>query len=98
VRWNPWRALRGRPWLLLRWATLDRAAGLLVDHGDHRAIVLDPRLGRRARSAVLTHELVHDERSLFYDAATPLPLVAKEVAAVEGETCRRLVPPWIWRR
>ncbi|HET9692321.1 MAG TPA: hypothetical protein VFP61_14310 [Acidimicrobiales bacterium] len=92
--WNPWRALRERKHLTLEWRELDSADALLVDAGGgRRRVILDWRLGRRARSAALTHELVHDERGLLYDLSTPGPLVAKEEAAVRAETARRLVPP-----
>jgi hypothetical protein len=91
--WNPWRALRGRPHVVLEWGELTGTRGALVEAPDGRVIWLDWRLGRRARSAVLTHELVHDERGLLYDETTPVALVAKEEAAVRTETARRLVPP-----
>lgn len=89
---NPWRVLRGRKHLTLPWAVLDHANGMLVEDGPRRTVILDRGLGRRQRSAVLTHELVHDERGLLYDSSTPAAMVAKEESIVRAETVRRLVP------
>ena len=94
TRWNPWRALRARDHLELRWADLAPAKGLLtVDSAGIRIVWLHRALSRRWRSATLAHELVHDERGIFYDRSTPALLVSKEERAVKIETSRRLVPP-----
>lgn len=61
-------------------------------------MVLDYRLGRVARNAVLAHELVHDERDILYSPTTPDALVEKEEHAVRGITTDRLVPPDSLRR
>lgn len=91
--WNPWAALRDRPHLTLRWAHLPGdVSGVLVEADGQRTVLLDARLGRRERSAVLGHELVHDERGLLYTPSTPAALVEKEEEAVNRETARRLVP------
>lgn len=54
--------------------------------------MIDPRLGRRDRAAVLAHELIHDERDILYPPGCPAALVAKEEAAVDRAVARRLVP------
>jgi hypothetical protein len=90
--WNPWRDLRGRPHLRLVWARLNGCRGLIEDDGNERRIVLDSRLDRRARSAVLGHELVHDERDVLYRADSPAGLVQREEECVNREVARRLVP------
>lgn len=91
---HPWRALRSRPHITLRFRHLPRGSdGLLLDEGaGRRLLVLAARLTRVERRHVLTHELVHDERDLLYVSTTPSPMVAKEEAIVEAETVRRLVP------
>lgn len=91
-RWNPWLTLRERHWLTLEWAELEHGRGRLVDDGRRRVVQLDHRLSRRDRSAVLAHELVHDERDLLYDEHTPPGLVEKEEHAVRRITAERLVP------
>lgn len=61
--WNPWKALRERPHIgFLRAALPEGVEGLWANRGQRSAILLDSELGRRERSAVLAHELVHDER------------------------------------
>jgi hypothetical protein len=92
-RWNPWSALRTRPHITLQWAVLRNARGMWTPHGDGTStIYLDHRLGRRERRCVLAHELVHDERGISYDRATPRLLVDIEERTVTRETVRRLVP------
>ncbi len=95
--WNPWRALRDRPHLTLKWGYIDGAIGLWDPTGAGRADVwLDARLGRVARRCVLAHELVHDERR----GGSDLPgmpdswrsVVASDERAVDDEVARRLVP------
>jgi hypothetical protein len=93
--WNPWRALRERRHLRLVFAELPRSCGrgALLDEPDgSRTVLLDYRLGRVDRNAVLAHELVHDERNILYPASAPTALVAKEEAIVRRITAERLVP------
>lgn len=91
--WHPWRALRERPHLELVWSCLPEGpGGRIIDFGSWREIVLDPRLGRCDRRAVLAHELVHDERNILYIPTTPPALVEKEEALVNREVAHRLVP------
>lgn len=88
--WNPWRALRAREHLRLRWARLpDGTTGLC----DMRAgvVTIDARLDQRHRNATLAHELVHDERRLP-TVGVPVELAVKEERAVDYEVARRLVP------
>lgn len=91
--WRPWRALRERDHLTLEWARLDGCRGHITELGDgRRLIVLDHRLGRVDRNAVLAHELIHDERGILFTDDTPPGIVRKEEALVDAETARRLVP------
>jgi hypothetical protein len=93
MTWAVWRELRRRPHLDLVFADIDGADGLLVDiGGGRREVIVDRRLGRRRRRAVLAHELVHDERGLLFDADTPVGIVRKEEAIVDAITAARLVP------
>ena len=93
--WNPWRALRERRHLRLVFAEMPDACGrgALLDEADGtRTVMLDYRLDRRDRNAVLAHELVHDERDVLYADDTPIALVVKEEGYVNREVSRRLVP------
>lgn len=92
VPWNPWRALRAREHIELRWGRLRGSREVIVDVGSgRREVWLDARLGRVDRNHLLAHALVHDERFLFPPGAPPA-LCAKEEALVTRETARRLVP------
>jgi hypothetical protein len=94
--WNPWRALRERRHLRLVFAELPKSCGrgaLLEEADGTRTVLLDYRLERRDRNAVLAHELVHDERDVLYFDDAPIALVAKEESYVNREVSRRLVPP-----
>ena len=66
-RWNPWAALRERAHLTLRWARLDGILGYL----ERDLVVLDDRLDRPERNAVLAHELVHEERGVVVSTRMP---------------------------
>jgi hypothetical protein len=91
--WRVWGELRRRVHIELVWAYLGGRDGQIRDLGDgRRQITIDARLDRQERRATLAHELVHDEREIFYTSATPAAMVAKEEAIVEAETVRRLVP------
>lgn len=94
ARWNPWRALRERPWLTLIFAPLPRSAGrgALLEVAGERIVILEETLGRRERNAVLGHELIHDERGILYTDDTPTALVVKEEAWVNRTNAGRLVP------
>lgn len=85
--------MRERRHLTLVFAPLPDSAGggAIVDIDGTRVVVLDERLNRRSRNAVLGHELVHDERLLF-PPDTPERFVAKEEAIVRRITAERLVP------
>lgn len=88
---NPWRELRAREHLRLRWATIHGCREMIRDEPCGRCVYLDHRLGRIDRNWLLAHALVHDERFLFRPG-TPEAVVAKEEAYVARETARRLVP------
>jgi hypothetical protein len=96
--WNPWKALRERRHLVFARALLPAATGGAVyARRQHRAaIVIDPRLDRRARNAALAHELVHDERGggCEYEGMLPTwhPVVSRDENRVQDEVARRLVP------
>lgn len=94
-RWHPWRALRDRPDVTLHWAELPFGQpGLWIDDGTgRRRIVLDWRLPRRERRAVLAHELVHDERGIPCPPDVPPALTQREERTVERIVAIRLVPP-----
>ena len=91
-RWNPWAALRSRPSTALVWQPLVGGGGCVeVSPDGGEVVVLDPRLSRRDRRAILAHELVHLERRVL-PAGTPRPVVDREEFQVRAETVRRLVP------
>lgn len=89
--WNPWRALRDRPHIELRFALLDRHRGLWQRDDLGELIVLDARLSRRSRRCVLAHELVHAERGIGHGAASEATMAFEE-ELVRREVARRLVP------
>ena len=92
-RSHPWAELRARPWISLQWARLSGCSGQLVDVGfGRRVLYLSAGLDRVARRAVLAHELIHDERGIFYSPSTPIGLVEVEERAVRREVARWLVP------
>lgn len=94
AEWEPWRVLRERAHLILRWADLPTDVdGTWEPNPDGTAtITLDARLDRRARRATLAHELVHDERGIAYPADAPEGLVQREEETVERIAASRLVP------
>lgn len=85
---NPWRILRSRSHLTLRWKRLPEGMGGVWSEGT---ITLDPRLGRVALRCALMHELVHDERRIGWPFATEATMEHEE-AQVRRITARRLVP------
>lgn len=91
---NAWRLLRSRPHLTLLYDHLDDGCGggQIEEAPTGRVIYLDHRLDRRARHAVLMHELVHDEHDLLWPPGTPPGIVAIGERFVTRETVRRLVP------
>lgn len=99
-RWNPWRALRARPWITFVRAPLPPSTGGAVCatwNDGSSVIAIDSALGRRARREALAHELVHLERggSCAYlgQADGWSAVVVREERAVERITAGRLVPP-----
>ena len=99
MSWNPWRELRRRSHIVFRLAVLPDATGggVYWPRGSRAAIIIDPRLHRAERNAVLAHELVHDERGggATGDEMPPSwgPVIVRDEAAVDQEVARRLVPP-----
>lgn len=93
VEWHPWGELRRRAHLRLVWGRMrSRHRGAWIPAEDGSAtIVLDDRLDRPGRRAVLTHELVHDERGIP-TSALPEAMAAKEEAVVQRITVDRLLP------
>jgi hypothetical protein len=88
--WNPWAAAARLPRLEIWFDDVpDGATWHRVDGRDH--ITIDSRAGRRERSALLAHELVHVERGVGYPWATEATM-EREEAIVRRETARRLVP------
>lgn len=92
MAWNPWRALRSRPRVELRFADLAGRKGLWQRDAQGDLIILDAGLDRRSRRCVLAHELVHVERGIGFGAATP-ETMQREEEQVRREVARRLVPP-----
>ncbi|HLG66916.1 MAG TPA: hypothetical protein VKV36_03480 [Acidimicrobiales bacterium] len=95
--WDPWQALRDRPWIVFGLERLPPpVAGVYHRRGTRRVIVVDARLGRVARRATLAHELVHDERGGGPGfAGQPdgwAAVVARDERQVDDEVARRLVP------
>jgi hypothetical protein len=91
--WRVWGELRRRPHIELVFETMPDNAGLIEDIGEgRRRITIDTDLDQCERRAVLAHELIHDEREIFFTDDTPLMLIVKEESNVEAETTRRLVP------
>jgi hypothetical protein len=93
-RYSPWRDLRARPHVTLRWAWFAHRTGEWEPHADGTATIwLDYRLTRRERRCVLAHELIHDERRIGFPDGCPDALVQAEERMVWRLTVERLVPP-----
>lgn len=91
--WNPWRVLRARTHLELGWSWFNVGRGRIEQlAGGRRRITLQADLGRRLRSQVLGHELVHDELDLLWPPDAPLPLVEKGERLVERINAERTIP------
>lgn len=93
-RWQPWRDLRGREHLVVGFHHRAEVAGGAVygRRADGRAaIVLAPSLDRVQRRVALGHELVHDERGILSDDATPATM-QREEETVRRVAARRFVP------
>lgn len=98
-RWNPWRSLRDRTHLEFGLVSLPGPLGggyYEPQPEGWAALLIDERLTRVDRRAVLAHELVHDERGggctsedmpASWDA-----VVTRDESAVDREVARRLVP------
>lgn len=97
-RWNPWRALRARTHIVFDLGHLPDWTGGGIWYRDEEGtvIVLDRRLGRRERAAMLTHELIHDERGGVVDhrlmPSMWAPEVVKEERKVERLAALRHLP------
>ena len=89
--WNPWAAAARLPRLEIWFDDVPEGA---TWHriGDRDLITIDARAGRRERSALLAHELVHVERGVGHPYASAATM-EREEAIVRRETARRLVPP-----
>jgi hypothetical protein len=90
-RWNPWRALRERSHIELRFADLGPHRGLWQRDGLGDIIVLDVTLDRRSRRCVLAHELIHAERGIGHGRASVATMELEE-ELTRREVARRLVP------
>lgn len=82
--WHPWRAIRARSDITVRWADLDGRLGTW--HNGTRTMTLNKRQGQAQGRVTATHELVHAERG--HHGCQP-DLVE---AAVCREVARRHVP------
>lgn len=85
--WHPWGELRRRDHIVFAFDRRARWTGgaFYSARGSRAAIVMDPALPRRERSAALTHELVHDEQGAEV-------LYRTEERHIDDEVARRLVP------
>lgn len=90
-RWDPWRVLRERPEIELRFTDLGAMRGVWQRDEEGDLILLDAALDRRARRCVLAHELVHAERGIGYGAASEATM-EREEEQVRRAVARRLVP------
>ena len=81
--YHPWRDLRRREHLVLKWEHLPRP---LLAVTDGARVWMDPRQGQARRRSTLAHELVHLDRG---DTACQPARVEREV---EEEAARRLIP------
>jgi len=92
--WDPWYEVHARG-ITLEWADLGDERGQIHRRTSDGAttITLHFQLSYLEASAVLTHELVHDERGILFDADTPVDVFEAEEALVRAKTARRLVPP-----
>lgn len=91
MAWNPWRAAGALEQLDIEFEHVPTGAAWYRDY-DRDLIVIDDRVGRRERSALLAHELIHAERGIGFPLATA-ETMQREEAIVRRETARRLVPP-----
>lgn len=89
--WNPWAAAGRLPHLEIWFADVPEG-GTWHREGGRDHITIDARAGRRERSALLAHELIHAERGIGHPVATAATM-QREEAIVRRETARRLVPP-----
>lgn len=107
--WDPWAEAEQREHLDIvdHPCAADAGGGIHIAVDDRAVIVLDPDLPAELRRAVLTHELVHDERggSCAHPGMPPswAAVVARDEWAVEREAALRLVPlddlrPWVAQR
>lgn len=58
--WHPWRAIRSRPEITVRWQPLDGRLGTWCLHTH--TITMHPGQGQAQGRVTATHELVHAER------------------------------------
>jgi hypothetical protein len=99
MAWSPWAAAAAFPNLEIRFAELpaETGGGCLARRGERTWIIIDPRLPKAERKALLAHELVHLERGTSarcsryprsWDA-----VVVREELLIDREVANRLVPP-----
>lgn len=81
--WHPWRAIRDRPDITVRWQMMDGRLGQWCEQS--RTMTLDPRQLQHERRVTATHEAIHAERR---DSGRCSGLVERQVRA---ETARRLI-------
>jgi hypothetical protein len=80
--WHPWRTIRSRSDITVRWRRLDGRLGEWCE--DTHTMTLDPRQLQRERRCTATHEAIHAERG--DRCGDP-----KTEARVRRETARRLI-------
>ena len=91
--YNPWRRLRLRDDIELRWGVLPDTygGGVAIERDGQLFVVLDSRLDRIGRRSVLEHELQHLDRGLL-PVSCPEPIREKDELAVRRQTAKQLVP------
>lgn len=87
-RENPWWTLAKYPELLVEFDVLPDGVGAMW---EGRRIILDSRLGQRARRCALMHEIVHFERQVGFPDAS-VATMEREEEIVRREAALRLVP------
>lgn len=86
--YHPWRAFRRLHEWTLHLAKLPTGTWAET-HWPSLTVTIDSRLLQAERRSAIAHELVHIERG---PVPTDPVLAAREEAAVEQETARRLIP------
>lgn len=94
-RWDPWRVLRSHADVIFTLGELPAAVGggIYWPSPDVSIIIIDYRVGRLERLALLAHELIHHERGTYaLPGVNPHQAISRDECRVDDEVARRLVP------